>query len=369
MVHFGLSTIPTTFAGEIYSVTQGRASVLFALLAGIAVTLASGGAGRFGKDQTAKDTQEDGKNYVPARSPGKLLLRAALLLPLGLWLQRLDHGALVILQYYALYFVLAAALLDASSRVLFRGAAAALIGGPMVYLLFATGVPAWFEAGPATLSDPAAKVARDLVISGDYPLITWAAPLLLGMWLGRLDLGSALVQKRLLAGGAAMALAAAAASHAAPGLLASQITTGPRNPQIQEFLFTGEPHSQSILWMASALGSACLVLGAALVLAASLPRAAWPLEATGQLALSVYVTHLIAIDLTGGLLDRTQVLDAVAAVAAFMAAAAVFSVLWRIFAKRGPLETLLAVSWRLLERLLDLRCKAERKPHGGSRDG
>src|SRR5215213_370606 len=83
MVHFGPNPRPQTPLGDLYGVSHGRASVLFALLAGVGVVLLVGDRSR-GRSSLIR---------------GRLVLRGALLLPLGLWLQELDHGALVILQY------------------------------------------------------------------------------------------------------------------------------------------------------------------------------------------------------------------------------------------------------------------------------
>ncbi len=49
------------------------------------------------------------------------------------------------------------------------------------------------------------------------------------------------------------------------------------------------------LWMLGSIGSSCAVLGGMLLLADWLPRATWPLAATGQLALTVYVGHLLLL--------------------------------------------------------------------------
>lgn len=350
MVHFGPFPIPETMAGSIYAITQGRSSVLFALLAGVAVTLASGSGSR---SDTAHTKTRDVKLNPDSRLRGKLIFRAALLLPLGLWLQRLEHGALVILQYYALYFVLAALVLGASRSFLLRAATVVLIGGPMVYLLFANVAPASSGGYPAVLGDPLAKVVRELLLTGYYPLVTWAAPLLFGMWLGRVDLRSPVIRRRLLAVGAVAAAGAAIVSSIASSFVSNGVTTDPRSTTIWQFLVTDEPHSESFLWMAGAMGSACLVLGAALIVADLMPRLMWPLAATGQLALTVYVTHLVGLDLTGSLLDRSEVLSAIITVAVFMTLAAAFSVRWRESFGRGPLEVLLEILWHVMRRLLE----------------
>ena len=368
MVHFGPFPVPDTFSGSLYGITEGRASVLFVLLAGVGVALVSGGG-------SARPEQDMGReDALTLRSPGlargRLILRAALLLPLGLWLQRLDHGALVILQYYALYFLLAVAVLSVADRYLLRAAAAVLFFGPVIYLLARLAAPAWFAGPPATLGDPLVKIAHNLLLSGAYPLITWAAPLLFGIWLGRRALSSAVVRWWLVVGGAAVAAGSALISGGISALILPDLPAGgPGGPGtgILVFLFGDEPHSQSPLWMAGSIGSACLVLGAALIAADSLPRPTWPLVATGQLALTVYVGHLVLLDLTGGLLDRQEVASASIAVAAFMAAAALCCVAWRAVFRRGPLEAILAAPWWAIEWLLNsvvrARIRAEDTSH------
>src|ERR687894_682212 len=125
MVHFGPFPAPDTALGNLYGLSHGRASVLFALLAGVGVALLT--AGRSG-----------GRTSL---TRGRLVLRGALLLPLGLWLQDFEHGALVILQYYGIYFVFVAFVLTLPDRWLLAGGAAVLVAGPLVYL--------WGQAGVA----------------------------------------------------------------------------------------------------------------------------------------------------------------------------------------------------------------------------
>src|SRR5918996_1227482 len=199
MVHFGPNPRPDTLLGNLYGVSHGRASVLFALLAGVGVALLVDGRLR-GQGNTRRPT-------FLAR--GRLIFRGALLLPLGLWLQQLDHGAYVILQYYAVYFLFAALVLTLPDRWLLAGGAAVLVGGPLVYLGGQMIVPEWFTADPATLRDPISKMADDLLLTGTYPLVTWAAPLLFGLWLGRQDLAAPAVRWGLLFLGLAVAVAAA----------------------------------------------------------------------------------------------------------------------------------------------------------------
>ncbi|HKH49364.1 MAG TPA: heparan-alpha-glucosaminide N-acetyltransferase domain-containing protein, partial [Thermoanaerobaculia bacterium] len=279
MVHFGPNPTPDTALGNLYGVSHGRASVLFALLAGVGVALLVG----------------DRSRGRPSLVRGRLVVRGALLLPLGLWLQGLDHGALVILQYYAIYFLFAAFVFTLPDRWLLAGGVVVLVGGPLVYLWSVMVAPQWFTGDPASLDDPAGKIALDLLLTGKYPLVTWAAPLLVGLWIGRRNLAAPPVRWWLLVIGATVAVSAAFAAD----WLATAFGETFEEPGAYYWfanLINDRPHSQMPLWMLGSIGSACAVLGGMLLLADWLPRMTWPLAATGQLALTVYVGHLLLLD-------------------------------------------------------------------------
>jgi uncharacterized membrane protein YeiB len=104
--------------------------------------------------------------------------------------------------------------------------------------------------------------------------------------------------------------------------------------------------------MLGSIGSACAVLGGMLLLADRLPGEAWPLVATGQLALTVYVGHLLLLDAFPELLKRDTVLEAFLSASTFMLLAVATSTLWRAVLPRGPLEAALAAPWWIVERLL-----------------
>jgi uncharacterized membrane protein YeiB len=126
---------------------------------------------------------------------------------------------------------------------------------------------------------------------------------------------------------------------------------GSRDPGFA-VLLTDTPHNQMPLWMLGSIGSACAVLGGMLLLADRLPRATWPLVATGQLALTVYVGHLLLLDAFPELLKRDTVPEAFLTVGAFMLLAVTASTLWRAVLSRGPLEAALAAPWWIVERLV-----------------
>jgi hypothetical protein len=159
-----------------------------------------------------------------------------------------------------------------------------------------------------------------------------------------------------------------AAALAAYGLAAAfgETFEEPGEPRFADLL-TDEPHSQMPLWLLGSIGSACAVLGGMLLLADRLPRATWPLAATGQLALTVYVGHLLLLAAHPVLVEREAVPAASFSVAAFMLLAAAACTLWRAVLPRGPLEAALAAPWWIIERIFRrvVRRLATRRGTGG----
>lgn len=336
MVHFGPNpSQPETTEGQIYNLSHGRASVLFALLAGVGVALLF--------------QRRAGAN--PFLTRGQILLRAAILLPIGLWLQSLDHGVLVILQYYALYFVFAVIIVGLPDEWLLAGAVAVLGFGPLIYIFGESVRPEWYQAEPSTIGDPAGKVVRDLFLAGSYPLVTWAAPLLVGVFVGRRDLRSTWTRWTLVAAGVTVALLAAALSR---------VGSGAEDPGMAEFLST-EPHSQMPLWMLGAIGSALAILGGTLILSDLAGRVVWPLVAAGQLALSIYIVHLLVLHWNEELLRREEVYPAFVSVGVFMLVTIALCTLWRLAFSRGPLEYLLRAPWWVIERAVGFGAPSGRR--------
>ena len=335
MVHFGPFPAPDTALGNFYGLSHGRASVLFALLAGVGVALLAGGR----------------SGGWTSLTRGQLVLRGALLLPLGLWLQDFEHGALVILQYYAIYFLFVAFVLTLPDRWLLAGGVVVLVAGPLVYLWGQTVAPEWYARGEsASLGDPVAKIVDDLLLTGAYPLVTWAAPLLVGLWIGRRDLAAPAVRWWLLVLGLALAVVAALAADGLSAAFGG--VSGEPGESGFAALLTDQPHRQMPLWMLGSIGSACAVLGGMLLLADRLPRATWPLAATGQLALTVYVGHLLLLAALPELLKREEVTVAFLTVGVFVLLVMVACTLWREVLPRGPLEAAFSTPWWIAERLV-----------------
>ncbi len=310
-------------AGTVYALPHGRASVLFVLLAGVGIALLA-------------RSRRTSRGEARAR----LAWRAALLLPAGLALQMLDHGALVILAQYAVLFAVATLLLDASDRLLLWLAAVLALLGPAVHAVGRSVAPATFERSGAALTDPPSTIAVELLATGGYPLIVWAAPFLLGMWVGRRMLADRHVQHRLLWGGIVVGVAAWGASSLLTGLLGEPAGAG--DPRV---LINGSAHSNMPLWLLSSTGLAVAALGGCLLAVRRLGRAAWPLVAIGQFAVTIYVGHLVALHLAPDTLTSDEVASAVLLLAGFTIVAGSLAVLWRALFAYGPLEALLHLPW------------------------
>jgi uncharacterized membrane protein YeiB len=323
MVHVG-PTAAEGVAGRVYALAHGRASLLFVLVAGVGISL-------LGRSPTTG----------PGRFRLTLAWRAALLLPLGLALQVLDHGASVILQTYALLFVIALIAHELSDRGLLVAAGASAVAGPMVFLRGTLGAPEVYDRAPVVWGDPTGELLHGLLFSGPYPVLVWGAPLLVGMWLGRRDLASDARATRMLVGGSVVAVVSAVASATAEASIA-----GPDASHWRQLVWSATPHSQMPLWLVNGTATAVAILGAALLLTTLAARAARPVAAAGQLALTIYVGHLVVLHLFPEATTSATVVGASWRVLVATAVMLVFAHAWRARFARGPLEVLLRLPSR-----------------------
>lgn len=316
-VHIG-PTGAEGLPGRLYAIPHGRASLLFVLVAGIGISL-------LGRSRT----RSRGSFQVT------LLWRAVLLLPLGLALQLLDHGASVILQTYALLFVIAIGAEALPDRWLLAASGTAAVIGPAVFLWGSTRLPETFDRNPVRWGEPAGELLHGIVLSGPYPLVVWSAPMLFGMWVGRRDLRSRRLAIRLVLVGGLVAVASLAVSGALAAILARSATS-----VWLEQLVVVTPHSQMPLWLLNGSAVAVAILGVSLLLPAAFERLARPVVAAGQLALTIYVGHLVVLHLF------PEVTTDAVGTATWRLGVASMVVLacshaWRSCFGRGPLELLL----------------------------
>ena len=325
MIHIGRFERRLEGAETAYDLPYGRAFVLFVLLAGVGISLLAG-------DRSPVRLQ---------RAIPSLLLRVGVLFLLGVWLQGLDTGVAVILHYYALYFLAAVLLLPLPDRWLLGLALVMAVVGPALHLAGQVAWPDAFAQGRRIDLTDSAVVARDLVLTGYYPVVTAVVPLILGMWIGRQDLRAERVRRELAAGGA---LVAAAAYLTAWGLR-SVFGLPPIDDAGWLTLLDSQGHSEMPFSVIGATAIGCAVLGACLFLADRLPRLTWPLAAVGRMALTVYIGHLLVLHVKPDWLIGDTLTDALVSVARFLVVTALLAVMWFAVLPRGPLETLLHLPW------------------------
>ncbi|KQS59607.1 hypothetical protein ASG36_00605 [Geodermatophilus sp. Leaf369] len=304
---------------------DGRSSILFATLAGVSVALLTG--------RTSPPT---GDALVRARLV--LLVRAVLVFAAGSAVQLLITPVGVILEYYAVLFVLAVPLLRWRPRSLFLLAGGVVVVlNPLVHLLLVPWVSVETGGG---------GVLGGLVLLGQYPVAIWVAFLVVGLGVGRLDLTAVRVRVGLVVVG----LVGAVVGYAAGPVLGvgEQAETFPETalgelprwqdlvPPVGQLLSTA-PHSGTPAEVVASGGFALAVLGVCLLVADRLRRVLLPLAAVGSMPLSAYCLQLVGIALLGDSVFSTAD-GGVGHWVLFAGTALVVCTVWSQTLGRGPLE-------------------------------
>jgi uncharacterized membrane protein YeiB len=235
-----------------------------------------------------------------------------------------------IIHYYAVYFVLAIAWLQAGAAALLAGmaAVAALSAWALLHLDYSQGWD-WASLSYQGLWEPAGS-ARNLLFNGFHPVLPWFAFFLCGMLLARLSLAEPRVQWGLVAAGGVLVVAACAVSGlAARSEWAPWLATGPMPPG-PAYLLMG-------------LGCASIAIGACLRLADRWPGGPWRgLLPAGRMTLTLYLAHIL---LGMGLLEAMGALDGSRSLSEVAVAAALYVVIaslaawaWSKKVAQGPVE-------------------------------
>lgn len=332
-------------------VAGGRASALFAVLAGVSVALVSG---------RTRPVRGRARYAVSAR----LVVRSLLIGALGLTLGLVPTGIAVILAYYAVLFLLGLPFLGLRAPALALLAGCWVVTGPVLSQLLRPRLPEHVVGSPTpeSLGAPL-NLLNELLFVGYYPAAVWLAHLLAGMAIGRTDLLRRGADVVLLVGGVALALAATVLSRVLlsrddawaalaatypdpavaedPALLAATLMGGLHGTTPTDswwWLATVAPHSGSPLDLAQTIGSALAVLGLCLLATRAAPEVWAAVFGAGAMTLSLYSLHVVLMgqgwwpDLESPGSYDDQVL-------LVLATGAVFA----LIPLRGPLETVVAV--------------------------
>lgn len=298
-----------------YSLPYGQASTLFALVAGIGIELAS-------------------RRGSAVEHRARLVWRALWLTPVGIGLSLLGTPVAVILQYYALWFLLAAPVLRWSTRALATLTGVGLLVGPTILVWAQVTHPTWYQTtGASGIAGRGAWLGEfgDVLLTGYYPTVSWIWAVYAGMLIGRLDLRTDRVAALVLGGGGAVA----AATYWLAATARATVDLG----RWQPWLAT-EGHSDTPLEMVAAIGVSTAVVGGCVLLGRHLRPLVWPGAALGRFALTVYVGHILVYAVARDAFYNETVAGGLETTLWISGVSAVVAMAWLAFLPRGPLEAL-----------------------------
>lgn len=306
---FGAHVIPRTNNADMF--VDGRPSILFATLAGVSLGIMTG------------SERPIGRGRRPDRVVG-IIIRALILVVLGVWLDDFDGTPAVILHYYGMMFLLLIPVLFLSRWVLALMAAVLAFAAPVLAAVL-------HGAGPPPL--PFLGDIRNLLITGEYPALIFLPFLLVGLVAARSGLGRARTQVWMVAGGTIVSVLGYGSALVIPGVGA-------------------RAHSGTTAEILGSGGLAIAVIGALLWLTsperAGLGRTRraiyWPIGASGSMALTAYTAQILILALCVELDDYPWSLDYPGWPLMIWMTLGTLLVasLWRRFLGKGPLEQLLA---------------------------
>jgi hypothetical protein len=300
-----------------FLVSAGRASALFALLAGVGLALATGGT----------------SPRLRPRAPvtAATLTRAVLITLVGLALATLGPPVAVILANYGLLFAVACVVLGARARTLLVTAVAWTVTAPLLNHLLRQHLPTGPGDQPSlTTLDQPLEMITHLVLTGYYPVLLWVPYLLVGLAIGRMRLDDRVTAATMALTGLVLASAARLSSDVllrAGGWQALD-RAGPLDvmqpwlglDQLQArgqygvpptttwwWQAVASPHTGTPFDLAGTIGSSLAVLGVCLLLSQAAARTtvrwlALPrwlvavLAAAGSMTLTLYTLHVVAAD-------------------------------------------------------------------------
>ncbi|NUP14909.1 MAG: DUF418 domain-containing protein [Streptomyces sp.] len=359
--HVGPDPAQGGITGHLMELAHGRASALFAFLAGFSIMLITG--------RRTPRTGRAGRQAV-----AKVVIRALVLLVLGTALTLTGTPVEVILAFYGLYFLLVLPLYRLTAGPLAVIAAASALVLPQILYVVQHALPA--EGADGIWAWPAdADGVVSLLFTGSYPALTWIPFVVAGMAVARLDLTATVVRIRLAVTGVGLAVLGYGGSwlalHLVPGALTKlsasgwgeggwggggsaasawwSDTWGYPDGSTPAGLLVASPHSETTLSILANAGVAIAVLAGCLAAVDAFPRfhrAARPVIAVGSMSLTAYVFHIVGIRFLG--IEELPG-PTLHVLLGFIVAVTVFATLWSRCFRRGPLEWLLGKATRPAE--------------------
>ena len=169
--------------------------------------------------------------------------------------------------------------------------------------------------------------------------------LFMGMWLGRQNLSDPEIRKKLLGYSLGIFIFAEGLSWLLIRIFI-EFSSNEMETEAIKAIFGTAPMPPTPLYLLSAGGMAVIIITLSVALTRRFPTSPWiqPFIATGQLALTLYVAHVVlgmGLLETVGLLENQTLPFAVGSALVFYVIGVIFSVFWRKRFKQGPLELIM----------------------------
>lgn len=349
---FPLYSSSTSNATWIALVFSGRASGLFAVVAGIGLAFLTGG----------RSPHRDGALAADRRG---IVIRALIIALTGLVLGGVETNIAIILFHYGILFLVALPFTGLPFKALAAWAVAWTLLSPAAAYLLRPLVrenvdPSSLGANPTFehFFEPRTLFA-DVFLTGYYPVLQWLSFVLIGMAIGRLNLRRLGVQLGLLGAGLATAIMAKLISAELLGRgggLQALLRTPDGNAYPLEtmlnvgltginqsgswwWLAVSAPHSGAPLDLLHVAGSATATIAICFLVTRKYPNLLLPLSATGAMTLTLYSLH-IAVMSAAGQLNPSP--DAVQLFWVQVVIAVGLGILFHRLKVRGPLELLIS---------------------------
>lgn len=368
----GVSGIKLTTAEVAAVVTNGTAAALFAVLGGLSIVFAT------------RRLLREGRTGAAVAS---IAARGVVLMLIGFLLGIIDSDFVVVLAYYGLAMIVVSPLIALRSWIIATVASVLGLVGGIFNAQTRANLDIWFEGKSVSFdllfADPVVAF-RALLITGEYPVITWVVYLLTGILVGRAftaatkqgALGAVAAKFTII--GAALLIAAQLVSISVLNNLAHFGITSVRGQRPENFgeaimhvnygapsdttlwqQLIAVPHSGSVGDLIRTIALSMFVIGALVwlfdresVRGRKIGRPLDIVRATGAAPLTIYTLHIIV----SGLLISPQLrnVDAimngtipwwavgVGAFALQLAGALIIGAVLSFTGKRGPLEAMLS---------------------------
>lgn len=290
-----------------------RFAATFVLVAGVGVTLLTRGS--LGNAERVTEMR------------WRLVRRGAILYVGGLYLDTIWAGTII--PFYGAMFVIAAALFTLRSRWIVAVGVLAVAGGALLktwgfWQDEANESTAWLFA-PS--SNSLQSFPLNVMVNGTHPLLPW-----LGFFCAGIVLGRVLDRPgwRTAVGGIGLMLFAVA-----------QLISSTANTSFDDVVLATTPSSRSVVYVASALGTALVAYAVIDMIAERYTTAVDPLRRAGQMTLTLYLLHIVVFNVAVDWINWVAPSDLSTSLlfaGGFWIAAIALANLWHRRFGRGPAE-------------------------------